>query len=190
MKSNDKTRKLVYISILSALVVVFQIISNFITIGPVSINLALIPIIIGAIMIGPWAGFILGVVNGIVVTLTPLTIATFMPYGVFLTIVICLLKTGIAGLVSGLLYKALKKWNKLALVIASITVPLINTLIFSSSVLLFYQNLLAAICPDGTSYFVYVVIYFIGINFIVEFVLVSVLSPTTAYIINIYKSKH
>ena len=51
-KGAEKTRRLVMIAILSALIIVLQIISNFIKFGPVQITLALTPVIIGAAMYG------------------------------------------------------------------------------------------------------------------------------------------
>ena len=50
-------KKIVGTSVLTALVIVLQVISNYITFGSVSITLALIPIAMGAILYGPLTGF-------------------------------------------------------------------------------------------------------------------------------------
>ena len=100
-----KINKLVGIAIFMCLVVVLQLFSNYVTFGPVSITLALIPIVVGAIIYGPLAGFILGATCGLIVFFAPGTIALFWPYGIIKTFVLCILKTGLAGLVSGFVYK-------------------------------------------------------------------------------------
>ena len=54
--------KMVELAVLTALVVVFQLLSNFMQFGPVAFSLALVPVVIGALMLGPLAGAYLGAV--------------------------------------------------------------------------------------------------------------------------------
>ena len=123
---------IVKVGILSAIEIIFAFISQFITIGPASINLALIPIAFGAIMFGPICGGFLGFLNGAMVLASPETQAYFMDTNVFGdwcifgTILICLLKCTAAGVASGFIYKLLKNKNEIvAIVVASFIVPLI-----------------------------------------------------------------
>ena len=108
MKNRLLIKKMTGIAMLAVIVCIFALISNYITFGSVNITLALIPIVIGAIIYGPLAGFLLGLVNGIMVLLAPST-SLFLSYNVFITILVCLLKTAIAGLFAGYLFKSLKK---------------------------------------------------------------------------------
>ena len=63
MKKNSlKIKRLVGLATLSAIVIVLQVFSNYIQFGPVSITLALIPIVVGAILYGPGVGALLGFV--------------------------------------------------------------------------------------------------------------------------------
>lgn len=73
MKNRLLIKKMTGIAMLAVLVCIFALISNYITIGSVNITLSLIPIVIGAIVFGPLAGFILGLVNGVMVLLAPST---------------------------------------------------------------------------------------------------------------------
>ena len=57
MKNSYKIKKIVMITILSCLAVILQLFSNYVPIGTVNITLALIPIVVGAILYGPLAGF-------------------------------------------------------------------------------------------------------------------------------------
>lgn len=190
MKDN-KTQKIVGTAILTAILVVLQILSNYIVIGSVSINLSLIPIIIGAILYGPLAGFFLGLVNGLVVILSPSTQAIFMPLTVIGTIITCLLKTGLAGLVSGYVYRIFEKSNyKLGIVLAALLVPIINTGLFSIAALTIFRPFLENLVSENyTNVYIVLLLLVIGANFIVEFLLNVVLSPTIIYIINLRKNR-
>ena len=62
-------RNITSFAILLALVIVLQTFGGAINIGPVQLNFTLIPIALGAILLGPLAGGILGLACGIVVTI-------------------------------------------------------------------------------------------------------------------------
>ena len=145
-----KIKKITGIAVFAALVVVLQLFSNYVQFGPVSITLALIPIVVGSIIYGPLAGFALGAVGGFLVFIAPSTIGLFWDYGVFITFLVCVLKMALAGMVSGLLYKAFNNKNKkLAVALSSICVPIINTGLFAIAALLFYKDLLVNLNTTG-----------------------------------------
>ena len=50
MERSLKIKKMVMITILSVVAIVLQLFSNYVQFGPVSITLALIPIVVGAII--------------------------------------------------------------------------------------------------------------------------------------------
>lgn len=191
-KEKEKTmtkriHKITGIGLLTAICVILTIIGNNITIGPVAINLSLIPIALGAIIYGPVAGLIIGVVNGITVLLAPST-SLFLSHSVIFTIITCLLKTGIAGLISGLLFKLFKKINySLAVVLACISIPIINTSIFALCVFLFFYDLLLK--GQGNNAFIYFCLTIVGWNFIFEIIVTSILSPTIIYVTKIISDK-
>ena len=179
MKINENIRKLVNTAILTAVVLVLGFISNYISFGPININLALLAIIIGACFVGPLAGFWLGVVDGFVICLAPSTLAFFMSYNWWATILLCILKTGLAGYVAGLLYKYLGKINSwLGSVSASLMVPIINTAVYIGAVFVFFLPQFAAGAADKG---VDVVKYFITItltqNWIIEMLVVGITTP-------------
>ena len=112
---DKKVKTLVFTSVLAALVVILQLIGG-IPIGPFSITLTLIPIVVGAITLGPVPGLILGLVFGVVVSILSLTgkdpggqmVFAANP---FVAWVMCLLKGAMAGLLPALVFK-LEKKNK------------------------------------------------------------------------------
>ena len=131
MSEKTVIQKMAGTGMLFALEIVLQIIGNHVNIGPVNINLSLMPIVMGAVFFGPLSGLFLGLVNGIITILAPGT-GAFLAVSPFWTIVVCLLKTGLAGLISGLIYKVFEKKHLIAgIVLASIIVPIINTGIFA-----------------------------------------------------------
>lgn len=191
MKKNFDVNKLAGIAIFMCLVVVLQLFSNYVTFGPISITLALIPIVVGTIIYGPLAGFILGATCGVTVFFGPATVGLFWPYGIFKTLILCIAKTGIAGLLAGYIYKLFtKRNNKLAVILSSISVPIINTGIFAICAFYLYKDLLQSLCPAGQSVLVYLLVGFIGVNFIIEFVVNSALSPVVLRLVNIAKKDH
>lgn len=185
---NKKISKITGIGIFMCLVVVLQLLSNYVTFGPVSITLALIPIVVGSIIYGPYAGFLLGVFCGITVFFAPSTMALFWPYGIVKTFILCILKTGIAGLCSGYIFKLINNKNKkLAVVLSSISVPIINTGLFAIAAYILYSDLLNSLCHEGQTTLIYLLVGFIGFNFIIEFFVNSILSPIVYRVINIFK---
>ena len=177
MNKSLQIKKITGISVFAALVVVLQLFSNYVQFGPVSITLALIPIVVGSIVYGPLAGFALGAVGGLLVFVAPSTIGAFWDYGVFITFLVCVLKMGIAGLVSGLLYKLFNKKNKkFAVVVSSICVPIINTGLFAIAALVFYKDLLDSFNNTGQNTVAFLFFTFIGFNFLIEFAVNSILS--------------
>ena len=185
---NDQVRRITGVAILLAIEIVLQAMGNYITPGVVSINLSLIPIALGAILYGPFAGALLGFGNGLVVLLSPSTEA-FLSYSLFGTIVVCLLKCTIAGLFAGLLYKLIaKKHSLLGAIVASLIVPVVNTGLFVLAVFTIFFGLFQ---PIGSTDEImkYVFLIMIGWNFVIEFSLTAILSPTIARVINIIKKE-
>ncbi len=176
MKKNDLTRLIIGNGLLAAFTVVFTLISNNILIAGLSINLSLITIALAAILYGPWSGLFIGFVNGGMVMLSA---AGFFAINPVATVFVCLLKSGLAGLAAGFIYKALKNKNHhLGVVLATICVPVINTSLFIIGSLLFFNGAFGELIS-----------LFVAANFIIEFILNILLSPAIYYIVNIYKKK-
>ena len=174
---DKRINRLTGLGILIALVVILQFLSNYITFGPISITLALVPIVLGAIIYGPLGGLILGVVLGAVVLVAPST-AGFLSFHPVITVFLCLLKSGLAGLAAGFIFMPFKgKHELVGSILAAIAVPIINTGLFALGTTLFFTGLFGY--EEASSDFIYYLfIVVIGVNFIVEFAVNSALSPT------------
>lgn len=192
-KTHEKTRRLVGLAMLSAIIIVLQIICTFIKFGPFTITLALTPIFIGAALYGAWSGAYLGALLGVVIfvagligwdpaTLGLITLHEWSPIFVF---VICVLKTAVAGFTAGVVYKAMaSKSETAATITASVLCPIVNTALFLVGMFTFFMpTLQAGAAADGKGVIAYAILVLVGLNFIVEFITVIVLSVAVARII-------
>lgn len=187
-KRHKQTYNMVLVAILAALVVVFQTISNVIKIGPVSITLTLIPVVLGGCLVGKKWGAALGFLFGVVVTVFVVTgtdIGGNMLYvaSPILTVTLCLVKGTAAGFIASLIYTCFAKKNQtVAVMLAAMSAPVVNTGIFVSAMLLFYADTLSA-WAGGQNVMLYILTGLAGWNFVVEFAVSTVLAPAIASVI-------
>lgn len=184
---NTKTQKIVGIGLFTAIIVALQLLAASIKFGPFSITLVLAPIVIGAALYGIGAGTWLGVAFGVSVLISG-DAAAFMTINPAGTVVTVLLKGMFAGLVAGLIYKALESKNKtVAVVLAGIACPIVNTGIFLAGCYLFFQEWLVSVF--GTTGFATVVTGLVSVNFAVELGINMVLASVIVRVIDIGKKQ-
>ena len=185
MRNREKIKEMVVISSLGAIVAVLQYISMFIKFGPFNITLALTPVVVGAVLYGPKAGGILGTIMGIVVLLT--NSEAFFIVNPIATIFVCIAKSAVAGIAAGYIYKIGKNRNT-SIIAASIATPIVNTLFFSICCLLFFFPTLKE-WASGQNTLIYLFGTMIGLQFIIEFAINSLLSPIVIQLVEIFKIK-
>ena len=184
---NTKTQKIVGIGLFTAIIVALQLLAASIKFGPFSITLVLAPIVIGAALYGIGAGAWLGFAFGVSVLISG-DAAAFMTINPAGTVVTVLLKGMLAGLVAGLIYKALESKNKtVAVVLAGIACPIVNTGIFLAGCYLFFQEWLVSVF--GTTGFATVVTGLVSVNFAVELGINMVLASVIVRVIDIGKKQ-
>lgn len=188
-QSHKKTKGMIYLAILTALVAVLSFIK--IPIGIFSITLTLPVIVIGAALCGPLASAWLGGVFSLMVIVSG-EAASFMTVDPFGTVLTVFLKGILAGLIAGLLYRLLAKLNTtLAVAAAAIAAPIVNTGIFLGGCALFFYETVsewgaAFGFESGVSYM------FLGLaggNFLVELAVNLILCPTILRLIQLILSK-
>ena len=181
--------KLTRVGILIAVVIVLQLLPF--KIGVVEINLALIPIVLGALLYGPLTGFFLGAIDGIVILLLPGT-GAFLSFNPVCTVLMCLLKTGLAGLAAGFLYKGLRKFDEtVGVTIGAFSAPIINTGIFIAGVLTIFRGMFEGVAAEqDMSMIQFVIASFITTNFLVEIIVTLVLSPVLVRLVSMFKKNN
>ena len=185
MSSKKQTQKLVLGAIMTALVIILQLLGQFIKLGPFSVSLVLVPIVVGAAIcdykIGAWLGFVFGVVvllNG--------DAAAFYAIDVPGTIITVLLKGTLCVLCAGLVYHLLKRFNKyLAVMAAAIICPVVNTGVFLLGCKLFFMSAVSewGAANGFASVVEYMFVGLVGGNFIFELVVNIVLAPVILRVI-------
>ena len=193
MQAHAKTRRLTGLALMTAVIVVLQIVATFIRFGPFSITLALAPILIGAALYGPKAGAYLGGVFGVVVLLACILGwdaggSILWSANPFLTAVICLGKGILAGLAAGAVYRAVagegKYYGRMLFgsILAGIVSPVVNTGLFVAALTLLFHDILVS-WAGGTDLVYYVIFGLTGVNFVLELVINLVLSTVIVRII-------
>ena len=186
------TKTITGTALLTAVEIVLIVISNYTSIGPVNINLALVPIALSGMIFGPLSGMFIGLVNGVITILSPSTQAIFMPLSPFGTILICLLKTALAGFIAGLVYYPFKNKKKNLLLgsfFASLLVPIINTGIFIFGCYTFFYSWLSSSSAGYDNTFFFLILVVLGWNFLIEFGISSLLSPSINMVVNYYEKR-
>lgn len=176
------TKRFAILSVFSAIIIVLQIIATYINFGGFPITLTLIPIIVAGAVYGPLIGALMGLVFGAVVS--TMVIIGADPSGAIMfvshpiiTVITCLLKGGLAGLLGAISYKTIKN-NKLGIVVDAIITPITNTFILYISLILFFEASFAAM-----------VAAFISINFVIELIINVLIAPGLVNLIQRAKSR-
>ena len=177
--------------LLMALVIVLQLLSGIIPpIGGFSISLVLIPIVLGAALLGPSAGALLGATFSVVVIINCITGADVGGAMVFqanpvLCILVVITKGTLAGYLSGVVYNKLsgrKCRQYVAMLCAAIVCPVINTGVFVACMLAFFKDVLAS-WAGGGDIIAYVLTGLVIANFIPELIINVAFSPASVRIL-------
>ena len=188
MKASAKTQRLTGLALMTGIIIVLQIVASFIKFGPLTITLALAPIIIGAALYGAGAGAYLGGVFGVVVFIACVAgwdmggniLFTARP---LVTLILCVVKGALAGLAAGAVYRALAQRSPMAgSILAGIMCPVVNTGIFCLGLAGFYYDTLVA-WAGGTALVYYVITVLVGLNFLLEMAINLVLSSVIVRVV-------
>ena len=183
------TETLVMLSLLTALVALLSYMGGFIKIGGLaSISLTLIPVVLGAALYGPYAGAWLGAVSGVVFFMTADAVFWF-GLSIGGTVLTVLIKGACAGLAAGYVYKLLEGKNKyLAIMVAAIAAPVVNTGIFIIGCLIFFIGAVRDMAAGaGMGVGGFLIVGFVGLNFVFELIVNIALAPALSRLIDIAK---
>lgn len=194
---NYKIFKLTMTAILFSVVVVLQLFGSSIKIGGTSFSFVLLPIVVGALALGPYIGAFLGLTFGVMTVLAGITgqdffTATLIQYEPVFTILVCIVKATLAGFVPGLIRNCFKERNSvLGIFLASASAPIVNTGIFIAGGLLFFGDALTeAGFLGGDSLVYFLVIICAGINFIAELGVNLIFAPTIHRLIKVFEKSY
>ena len=154
-------------------------------IGPLYMSFLTIPIAIGAMLMGPLAGTILGAVFGAVsfkdaVTGVSLMTGTFFQISPLHTLILCIGTRMLMGFCCGWLFRFLRmvdKKERVCYVLGALSAPLLNTVFFMGYiVLVFYQTeyIQNLVTSYGAANPIGFVVLLVGVQGLVEAVVCAV----------------
>ena len=191
--TNSSTMKMVQLALFTAIILLMAFTPiGYIKTPGLSIALIVVPVTVGAIVLGPVSGAILGGVFGITSFLQCFGID---PFGVALlsinpvaTFIVCMVPRILMGWLTGLIHSGLRKTIKtrsISYAVASLAGPLLNTVLFMSTLMLFFYNsdyIQKIVLSLGASNVFAFVVILVGVNGLIEagvcFVLGTAISKT------------
>lgn len=146
--SQPKTLRMVQTAVLAAIIILMAFTPlGYLRIGPVSITFLTIPVVIGAIIIGPAYGAILGGVFGLTSFAQCFGLdwfgTTLMGINPFYTFLMTMVPRITLGYAAGHIFRALAKIDKTKIIsftVATLSGAVINTVLFVGALLLFFYS--------------------------------------------------
>ncbi len=190
-KKHD-VRYLTQLSLLVAIEVVMKTIGlGSVPVGPLYMSFLTVPIAVGAIVLGPMAGMILGGVFGFVSFLDAIKGAYIMTSNLLAvspvhTFVLCFGTRVLMGLCVGLVYRAVSavsKKNAVSSFVTALSAPLLNTLFFMGYIVLaFYHTeyIQSLVSAKGAANPLMFVALLVGFQGVVEAVVCSIAGTAVA----------
>ena len=183
MSKSAKTARilrLTQLSVLVALLLIFGFTNiGYIKIGVIEITLNIIPVAIGAIVLGPSAGAICGTVFGL--TSFWQAISGMSAFGAMLvnvspilTFILCFVPRILEGYLTGLIFKGLSKVSKnnsFPCAVSGLACPVLNTLMFVGLFILLFgkTDVFASLYgQSAASNIVAFFAWFVGLNGVIE----------------------
>lgn len=148
-KTSINVRWLTQLALLIAIELAMRAIGlGAVPVGPLNMSFLTLPIAVGAIVVGPVAGMILGGVFGFLsltdaISGRSVMTGTFFSISPIHTVMLCVVMRMLMGYCCGMVYKAFRKLDKKgswSYFIGAVSAPLLNTLFFMGYIcLVFYK---------------------------------------------------
>lgn len=180
-KSKFSTKYLVELALLTAIILLMAFTPiGYIKTAGLEITLIVVPVAVGAVILGPTGGAILGGVFGITSFIQCFGMSQFgsilLGINPFLTFLVCVPTRILEGWLTGLIFKGLCK-TKLpkaaSVTIANLCCPLLNTAFFMGSLVTLFAGTMREMF--GMTKVIPFIVAFVGINGVIEAVVCFVL---------------
>lgn len=191
---HTKLVNMITIAMLSGVIILFTFTGiGYIPIGPgFSVSILTLPVLVGAIFIGPVGGLFLGLIFGITSFLT--CILGMDALGVILfgispwrTAIMCIVPRIIMGFLVGLIFRLLQKIDKTKVVsyaVASLSAPILNTILFLSTFWLMFHNFKEATDGMGSDNLFIIIFVLCGVNALIEAIIGMLLGTTITKVLD------
>lgn len=184
--SRQKLVRLVLTALLTALIVVMAFTPlGYLKAGAIEITFITIPVVMGAVLLGPSVGLFLGAVFGITSFIQCFGMSAFgvalLAINPVFTAIVCLVPRVLMGWLTGLIFKALTSKGSQKFVhhlVACIAGPVLNTVLFTVTLVLLFGHssvIVELIASMGSANIFAFAVAFVGINGLVETISCAVL---------------
>ena len=196
-KKKFNTKLLAQIALLIAIELVMRLLGlGSVPIGPLNMSFLTLPIAVGAMLIGPTAGLILGAVFGITSLWDAISGRSamtnfFFQFSPVSTIILCVGMRILMGVCCAYVFKLVSKLDRdektWSYFVGALSAPLLNTLFFMGYIVLFFyntefvQNLVAL---KGAVNPIHFVIVLVGVQGLIEAVSVAILGGILAKVLS------
>ena len=177
-----KTLKMIQLALLTAIIVLMAFTPvGFIRTPGLEITLIGIPVVVGAVLLGPSGGAILGAVFGLCSFLQCFGMSPFgavlLGINPFWTFVVCFVPRTLMGWLSALIFKGLRKVDTtrfFSFLAACLGGALLNTILFMSALMLFFGQSEYILSMQGSMNVFAFVLAFVGVNGLIEAIVCAV----------------
>ena len=176
----NRTKQIVLYALLAAITVIMGLTPlGFLKVGIVEITFLAVPVIIASVTLGCAGGAVIGGVFGLMSFLQALTGtsqfgAMLVSINVFSTAVLCFVPRILMGLLAGLIFKAMNG-KKAAFAVTGICAPVLNTLLFMSTLFLLFGKTDYILGLRGGMKLLSFAAAFVGLNGVIEAVVCAIL---------------
>lgn len=182
-KATEKTRKLVQMAILIAIMLIMAFTPlGYLKIGMIEISFMTIPVVIGAILLGPAAGAILGGVFGLTSFIQCFGMsafgATLLSINPVLTFLVCMVPRILMGYLAGAIFQVLHRIDKtkiLSFAVSSLSGAVLNTIFFVGLLMLLFGSSDYIMGMRGGMSLLSFLAAFVGVNGVVEAIVAFIL---------------
>ncbi|MDO5381320.1 MAG: ECF transporter S component [Eubacteriales bacterium] len=190
-KKQFNTKYMVQLAVMVAIIFIMSFTPlGYIQLPAIKITFLTVPVAVGAILLGPAGGAVCGLAFGLTsfyqcFGMSPLgtLLLSISPFGTFVTAVVTRV---IEGFLTGLIFKALHnlpKVSKISYYVASLSCPILNTVLYMGSLVLFFYHAepIRALAPQAANPLIFIVTV-VGIQAVIEavvcFIVASIISRT------------
>lgn len=189
---NKKLYDLVLLALFIAIELAMYLMGlGLVPIGPLKMSFLPVPVAVGAILMGPWQGAILGAAFGLCSLWDAVSGASIMTNAFFAispvhTVILCVGMRALMGLCVGAIFQLLRKVDHKRIIsyyASALAAPLLNTVFFMGYIVLFFyqtdyiQNLVST--KGAANPFMFVILL-VGVQGLIEMVVCTITGGSAA----------
>lgn len=189
---NKKLYDLVLLALFIAIELAMYLMGlGLVPIGPLKMSFLPVPVAVGAILMGPWQGAVLGAAFGLCSLWDAISGSSIMTNAFFAispvhTVILCVGMRALMGLCVGAIFQLLRKVDHKRIVsyyASALAAPLLNTVFFMGYIVLFFyqtdyiQNLVSA--KGAANPFMFVILL-VGVQGLIEMIVCTITGGSAA----------